>query len=93
MVKDKRYKTVKILIETGNVTTFADIFEYVPKTTVADQLGIHFNRMTKMIDSVNEIKVNDVFLFSSYFEVDAKVIFELIYNQRTAKKPSTKPKK
>jgi hypothetical protein len=86
MAKDKRFKTVKILIETGNVTTFADIFEHIPKTTVADDLGIHFNRMARMIASVNEIKVNDIFLFSGYFEVDAKVMFELIYNQRTPKK-------
>ncbi|MES1249605.1 MAG: hypothetical protein ABUL46_02930 [Chitinophaga rupis] len=85
MEKDKRYKTVKILIETGNVTTFADIFEHIPKTTVANDLGIHFNRMEKMKNDVNEIKVEDIFLFSSYFEIDAKVIFELIYNQRSYK--------
>jgi hypothetical protein len=92
MVKDKRHKTVKILIETGNVTTFADIFEHIPKTTVADELGIHFNRMVGMIESVNDIKVNDIFLFAGYFEIDAKVLFELIYNQRSPKKP-TKSKK
>lgn len=87
MVKDKRFKTVKILIEIGNVTSFKDIFEHIPKTTVADELGIHFNRMSRMIDNVNDIKVNDVFLLSGYFEVDAKVIFELIYNQRGHGKP------
>lgn len=93
MVKDKRHKTVKILIETGNVTTFADIFEHIPKTTVADDLGIHFNRMARMISNVNDIKVNDIFLFSGYFEIDAKVLFELIYNQKSIKKGATKPKR
>ena len=93
MVKDKRYKTVKILIETGNVTTFAAIFEHIPKTTVADELGIHFNRMSRMIENVNDIKVNDIFLFSGYFEIDAKVMFELVYNQRDTKKGNTRAKK
>jgi hypothetical protein len=92
-MKDKRHKTVKILIETGNVTTFADVFEHIPKTTVADELGIHFNRMARMISNVNEIKVNDVFLFSGYFEIDAKVMFELIYNQRSSKKTGGRSKK
>lgn len=92
-MKDKRHKTVKILIETGNVTTFADMFEHIPKTTVADELGIHFNRMARMINNVNEIKINDVFLFSGYFEIDAKVLFELIYNQRGGKKSVSRSKK
>jgi hypothetical protein len=93
MTKDKRHKTVKILIETGNVLEFKDIFEHIPKTTVADELGIHFNRMARMISNVNEIKVNDIFLFSGYFEIDAKVLFELIYNQRGHKKPTIRSKK
>jgi hypothetical protein len=90
MVKDKRFKTVKILIETGNIVTFAAIFEHIPKTTVADELGIHFNRMSKMIVNVNEIKVNDIFLFGSYFEIDAKAVFDLIYNQHNPRKTSAK---
>ena len=73
---------VKILIETGNVTTFVGIFEHIPKTTVADNLGIHFNRMTRMKGNANDIKVNDIFLMSAYFEKDAKVLFDLTYNQR-----------
>lgn len=93
MAKDKRHKTVKILIETGNVTEFKDIFEHIPKTTVADDLGIHFNRITRMIENVNDIKVNDIFLFSGYFEIDGKVMFDLIYNQHNSKKPGTKAKK
>jgi len=92
MVKDKRHKTVKILIETGNVTTFAEIFDHIPKTAVAEYLGIHFNRMARMIKSVNDIKVNDIFLFSGYFEIDAKALFELIYNQHAPKKVTQKKK-
>ncbi|HMH22643.1 MAG TPA: hypothetical protein VK563_12745 [Puia sp.] len=92
MTKDKRHKTVKILIETGNVLEFKDIFEHIPKTTVADELGIHFNRMARMIGNVNEIKVNDIFLFSGYFEIDAKAMFDLIYNQRSGPKKVAKKK-
>lgn len=92
-MKDKRHKTVKILIGTKDIATFADIFEHIPKTTVADELGIHFNRITRMIANVNDIKVNDIFLFSGYFEIDAKVLFDLIYNQRDTKKANPKAKK
>ena len=84
-MKDKRHKTVKILIETNNITTFAEIFDHMPRTTLADALGIHFNRMSRMIDSVSDIKVNDIYLFSGYFEVEATTIFRLIDNQRGKK--------
>jgi hypothetical protein len=92
MVKDKRHKTVKILIETRNITTFADIFEHIPKTTVADELGKHFNRMSGMIENVNVMKIGDVYLFAGYFEVEPMVIFQLIHNQR-GKKPVSKSKR
>ena len=92
-MKDKRRNTVKILIETKNVSTFADIFEHIPKTAVADELGFNFARLKRMTEDVTLIKVNDIFLFAGYFEVDAKVIFELIYNQRSGKKVANRPKK
>lgn len=82
MVKDKRYKTVKVLIETKNIIQFKDIFEHIPKTKVANDLGINFDRMERMINNVTYIKVGDIFLFGEYFEVDSKEIFELIYNQK-----------
>ncbi|HSC54478.1 MAG TPA: hypothetical protein VLC98_12685 [Phnomibacter sp.] len=93
MVKDKRYKTVNILIEIGKVSEFRDIFEHIPKTKVAEQLGFHFNRITKLIESVKEIKVGDIFLLSDYFEIDSKKMFELIYNQKNNQKPIPKTKR
>lgn len=93
MIKDKRHKTVRILIEGGHITDFSYIFDHIPKTAVANDLGIHFTRMDKMVKNVGEIKVNDIFLFAGYFEIDAKLLFELIYTQRTAKKSSPLRKK
>jgi hypothetical protein len=90
MAKDKRTRTVKILIETKNVSEFKEIFEHIPKTTVAEALGIHFNRFNKMLDNVNDIKINDLFLLSNYLDIDGKVMFELIYNQRNKAKPARK---
>ena len=45
-----------------------------------------------MIAHVNEIKINDIFLLSGYFEI-AKIIFELIYNEQSNKKASSRVKK
>lgn len=93
MVKDKRHKTVKILIEGGHVNEFRDIFEHIPKTTVADELGIHFNRFNNFLDKPGEMKVSDLFLLSGYFEIEGQKLFELINNQVSRARKGTAKKK
>jgi hypothetical protein len=93
MVKDKRHKTVKILIEGGHVNEFREIFEHIPKTTVADELGIHFNRFNNIIDKPGEMKVSDLFLLSAYFEIEGQKMFELINNQVSIARKGTARKK
>ncbi len=92
MANSKRLGSVKILIEGGHIKEFREIFDYIPKTAVAENLGIHFNRMTRMIDNVSDIKINDLFLISGHLGVDAKLVFDLVYNQRGAPKKGTRKK-
>lgn len=92
MVKDKRHKTVKILIEGGHVQEFKEIFEHIPKTTVAEELGIHFNRFNNLIDKPAEMKVSDLFLLSGYFEIEGQKMFELIHNQVSSVRKGAKKK-
>lgn len=92
MVKDKRHKTVKILIEGGHVSEFREIFEHIPKTTVADELGIHFNRFNNLIDKPADMKVSDLFLLSGYFEIEGQKMFQLINNQVSNSRKGTKKK-
>lgn len=87
MVKDKRYKTIKILVEGGHISEFREIFENIPKTIVAEQLGFHFNRFNRMIEKAGEIKINDLMLLSNYFDIDENTMFGLINKQyKNAKK-------
>lgn len=91
-MNEARSKTVKILIEGGHVTEFAQIFDHIAKTAVAEDLGIHFNRMKRLIANVNDIKVNDIYLFGGYFDVDPGLIFALIKHQREKKIDRSKRK-
>ena len=36
---DYRYKTIPVLIESGHITSFKDIFDYIPKTVVASPVA------------------------------------------------------
>lgn len=81
MAKDKRYKTIKILIEGNHISQFKEIFDHIPKTIVGKDLGIHFRRFNRMVVKVSEIKVKDIFQLSAFFDVDEMLLFDLIYKQ------------
>lgn len=81
MPKDKRYRTLKILIEGGYVANFKEIFDHIPKTIVGKDMGIHFRRFHRMVAKVTEVKVKDIFMLSEFFDVDEKLLFDLIYRQ------------
>lgn len=90
MAKDKRYKTIKILIEGNHISQFKEIFDHIPKTIVGKDLGIHFRRFNRMVVKVAEIKVKDIFQLSSFFDVDEKLLFDLVHRQlKSGKKAKT----
>lgn len=85
MDKDKRFKTVKLLIEGGHIAEFRDIFEHIPVTTVSKEMGIHFNRFKKMIDDPKEFKVKELYALATKIGVDGKIILDLVHAQHINK--------
>jgi hypothetical protein len=81
MAKDKRYTTVKNLILGGYIKTLIEIFDTLPKSVLAKDLGISLDRFTKMINEVERFSVKNLFRIAALLEVDEKAILELIYNQ------------
>ena len=69
-MKDTRYIAVKALIETGRITTFADIFEYIPRKTVYIDLGINYTRFTKLIEHPGGLTITEIKTLSGLFEIE-----------------------
>jgi len=92
MVKHTRSDIIKPLIDSGHIKEFRQIFIYVPKTTVAQDLGIHFNRFNSFLEKVGEMRISDMYLLCTYFDVDAQKMFELINNQHNNSKKSIRKK-
>jgi hypothetical protein len=90
MEKDRRYKTVKIMIEGGHLTEFSQIFDYIPKSVVANDLGTNYNRLIRLIEHVEQFTLKELFTLSSFCDLDSKLVLDLVYNQyaneRKAKK-------
>ncbi|MET3886113.1 hypothetical protein ABIE54_005002 [Chitinophagaceae bacterium OAS944] len=81
MAKDRRYTTVKNLITGGYIKTFIEIFDTIPKSVVAHDLGFNSVRMTNLMNNVDRFILKDVIKLASLIEVDTMEILKLIYSQ------------
>lgn len=90
-VKDKRYKTVRLLITSGHIHSFDQIFEHIPVSTVNKDFGTNYQRFSKMIATPELFRLRELYVIAKLFEVDEKVIVELAHAQATASKKKRKP--
>lgn len=81
MAKDKRYNTVKKLISAGFINSFSEILETVPKTVIAQDLGMHHQTFAKLIKYPERFTFKDAFRIASLIEVEEHIIMKLIYEQ------------
>jgi hypothetical protein len=90
MGKDRRYNTVKLLIETGHITEFSQIFEHIPKSVVANDLGTNYNRLVRLITHTEQFTLEELVTLSNFFDVDSKAIVDLAFNQLIRKRAKRK---
>lgn len=66
--------------------TINELFETVPKTTIAKDLGTNLARVNKMIADPQNFSFRDVVKIAALVEVDEMALLKLIYNQYIADK-------
>lgn len=91
MSRDHRYKTVKVLIESGIITEFNQIFLYIPKSVVSEDMGINYSRFVRLLRQVELFRLKELIIMSGFFEVEGKAFIELAHSQYlTDKKVKTR---
>jgi len=90
MAKDRRYITVKNLIAAGYIKSFREIFDTLPKSVVARDLGMNNMRFSRLMDNVDQFLLKDLFRFAAYLEIDELVLINLIYQQYSIDKKRRK---
>lgn len=93
MTKDKRYKTVCHLISDGHIKTLIEIFDTIPKSVVAKDLGISLDRFSKMINDVERFNVRKLFQMAQLIEIDELEILKLIYQQHSVERKAKRRSK
>jgi plasmid maintenance system antidote protein VapI len=81
MTKDERYIGVKKLIESGHITEFKQIFTYLPKTVMAQDLGTNNNRMTKLIERTQDFTLEELNRIGDLIDISFDSVNMLASNQ------------
>ena len=78
---DKRYDSIKIMIETGHITEFQQIFNYIPKSLLGKHLHTNNPRMTRLVSNVDDLTVHEIVSISTLFNVDYSKITHIVFAQ------------
>lgn len=78
MAKDKRYNTLKKLIEAGAAITISEILEVVPKTVFSHDMGMHHQTFNKFINNPENFTLKNIFRIASLIGVEKMTMLNLI---------------
>jgi len=81
MTRDIRYSTVKILIETGHIKSFREIFKHIPRSVVYEDMGINYRRFSKLLANPHKFTLEELVTMSRFLEMDAQAVIGLAYIQ------------
>jgi hypothetical protein len=62
----------------GKIKTLNDIFEFLPKTIVANDLGKKVDRFTALINKVERFTLEDLFRIADYCDLEYSQIIQLV---------------
>jgi hypothetical protein len=87
-VKDKKYSALKAYIESGNIKSFTEIFDIVPKSIITKDTGINWTRLTNKISNPDKFSVKDIRIIAQLIGVDSRKLYDLIATaaEKAAKK-------
>ena len=80
--KDRRYKTVNRLIKGGHLDTFKEIFDTLPKSVMAGDLGKHNVAFTRLINNTQLLRVLDISKIAALLDIEERVLLDLILKQQ-----------
>ena len=76
-MNDPRYPTIRPLYEKGLISSFLDIFNYVPKTVVAKDLGKNESRFIDTLDHLENFNIAQLYLIGNLCGLTRLEILEL----------------
>ncbi|HZX58979.1 MAG TPA: hypothetical protein VFE54_09640, partial [Mucilaginibacter sp.] len=83
---------VKNLIAGGYIKTFREIIDTLPKTVIAQDLKMHHNTFSKLVDNPDLFTFKDAYRIAALIETEPLSVINLIYQQCESDKKARKKK-
>lgn len=89
---DPRYRIIKPMLNEGQIQSFLDIFEYIPKSVVAADLGKKVDRFTELMNRIEKFTVEELLIIAGFCNISMSEMFRLVETEYIKRKPkNTKP--
>jgi hypothetical protein len=79
--RDNRYDLIEPMIAKGKIVSFNDIFKYIPKTVVANDLGKKVDRFSELMTRVEKFTLEDLYIIARFCSIKEVTILELVNNE------------
>lgn len=84
MMRDQRYQFIKPLFLKNKIQTFRDIFNVVPRSVVASDLGKENDRFMELTGNMGEFTIQELALIGNFCSLTLSEMFTLIGNEYPA---------
>lgn len=78
---DTRYNTVRLLITHGKIQAFSEIFDYLPKSILAQELNTNSTRMGKLISQPSNLRLWELKIIADLTNISVDKVISLIDEQ------------
>ncbi|HTJ14416.1 MAG TPA: hypothetical protein VL547_20400 [Dinghuibacter sp.] len=75
---DHRYKYVRSVWQAGDLNSFAEIFNIIPRSVVAADLHLNYERFTKKVLKPDTLAYRDVLNLAQLTGIDFRKLSELV---------------
>jgi hypothetical protein len=74
---DKRYQTIKKLIEANKLSTFVEIFDIIPPSVAASDLHINYNSLQRRIENHSKFTIDELIRLGTLISCDTRILVDL----------------
>ena len=76
--QDHRYPTIKPMLDQGRIKKLTDIFTYIPKTVLAQDIGKNLKRLNDLLERLENFTVKDLFVIGNLCSLSRREMFLLL---------------
>ena len=76
--QDHRYPTIKPMLDQGRIKKLTDIFIYIPRTVLAQDIGKNLKRLNELLDRPENFTIKDLLLIGNLCSLSRREMLLLL---------------